>query len=226
MYLYRKRIKSRAEGGDTGPVRPTRCRYCESLQQQAAIHQERKARSQTNMPQKTKSRVRRRTKRVKRLVRLPSEYFDAIDVGFSLFPALYQFENGLRIAVNEFLKTCYGPDWWNVSLQSRLNGTFLYADNQRKRLDAMPWIGDSSAVVVLPVHLITLGQLEEIVRAYQSDCIPDLFPNIEFFVGHMDLIKRVRNMYSHMFPCITREDCRDAKSEIRVLSRHINALLP
>ncbi len=53
--------------------------------------------------------------------------------------------------------------------------------------------------------MITLGQLEEIVKAYKSDCIPQLFPNIEFFVGHMELIKRVRNMYSHMFPCITRD---------------------
>lgn len=92
-------------------------------------------------------------------------------------------------------------------------------------MDAMPWIGDSAAVNVLPVHLITLGQLEEIVKVYSSDCIPELFPNIEFFVGHMELIKRVRNMYSHMFPCITRQDCLIARSEIRTLSRHINARL-
>jgi hypothetical protein len=177
-----------------------------------------------NMARKTKNRRRRR--RVKRVVRLPVEYSEAMELGYFLFPAFYQFENGLRIALDSFLKTCYGQDWWNVSLQAKLNGIFVYAENQRKKLDAMPWIGDSSAVTVLPVHLITLGQLEEIVRKYQSDCIPDLFPNIEFFVGHMELIKRVRNMYSHMFPCITRQDCQDAKSEIRVLSRHINSLLP
>ena len=168
---------------------------------------------------------KRRAKRIRRIVKLPTEYFEAMELGNLLFPALYQFENGLRIALDSFLQTCYGVDWWNASLKGRLNTTFVYAENQRKRLDAMPWIGDSSAVTVLPVHLITLGQLEEIIKVYKSDCIPQLFPNIELFVGHMELIKRVRNMYSHMFPCITRADCQDAKSEIRVLSRHINSRL-
>jgi hypothetical protein len=177
------------------------------------------------MERRAKSRGKYRPRRSKRIVRLPAEYFAAMDVGNLLFPALYQFENGLRIALDSFLQTCYGPDWWDASLKGRLNNTFVYAEGQRKKLDAMPWIGDSSAVKVLPVHLITLGQLEEIVRAYQSDCIPQLFPNIEFFVGHMELIKRVRNMYSHMFPCITKEDCQIAKSEIRVLARHINSRL-
>ena len=178
------------------------------------------------MATKAKSRTRRRAKRLRRIVRLPIEYFEAVDAANVLFPTLYQFENGLRIALDSFLQTCYGVDWWNASLKGRLVKTFDYAEEQRKKMDAMPWIGDSTAVKVLPVHLITLGQLEEIVRVYKSDCIPDLFPNIEFFVGHMELIKRVRNMFGHMFPCITRQDCQFAKSEIRVLSRHINAQLP
>ncbi len=178
------------------------------------------------MAQRAKSRGRRRAKRTKRIVRLPAEYFEAMDVGNLLFPALYQFENGLRIALDSFMQTCCGADWWNASLRGRLNSTFDYAEKQQEKLDAMPWIGDSSAVKVLPVHLITLGQLKEIVKVYKSDCIPQLFPNIEFFVGHMELIKRVRNMYSHMFPCITKDDCQIAKSEIRVLSRHINSHLP
>jgi hypothetical protein len=174
------------------------------------------------MARRAKKRAKRRSRRI---VKLPTEYFAGMDAGNLLFPALYQFENGLRIALDSFLQTCYGPDWWDASLKGRLSKTFVYAETQRKKLDAMPWIGDSSVVKVLPVHLITLGQLEEIVRVYQSDCIPQLFPNIEFFVGHMELIKRVRNMYSHMFPCITPEDCQIAKSEIRVLARHINSRL-
>ena len=105
-------------------------------------------------------------------------------------------------------------------------GIFDYVEGQKKKLDAMPWIGDSTVVNVLPVHLVTLGQLEEIVKAYKSDCIPELFPNPEFFLGHMELIKRIRNMYTHMFPCITRQDCMFARSEIRVLAFHINSKLP
>jgi len=147
-------------------------------------------------------------------------------LGILLFPALYQLENGLRVLLDSFLQTCYGPDWWNASLRMRLQTVFDYAESQKRKLDAMPWIGDSTAVTVLPVHLVTLGHLEEIVKAYRSDCIPELFPTIEFFLGHMELIKRVRNMYTHMFPCITRSDCAVTRSEIRILARHINAKLP
>lgn len=168
-----------------------------------------------------------RRKRVKifRLLRIPQDYFEAIEFGNILFPSLYQFENGLRLAINKFLATCYGADWWEVSLKTRVPEIYQYAENQEQRRHSMPWIGASARVPVLRIHLITLGQLEEIVKAYRSDCIPDLFPTLEFFLGHMDVIKRVRNLYSHMFPCITRSDCRVAKREIATLATHINARL-
>jgi hypothetical protein len=176
------------------------------------------------MARKRKSSKRKRNPR--RIIRIPSAYFEAMDISNVIFPSLYQFENGRRIALNSFLTTCYGTDWWNVSLKGKLQKVFEYAEDQQKKLDAMPWIGDSSAVTVLPIHLVTLGHLEEVVKAYQSDCIPDLFPNLPFFLGHMELIKRVRNMYTHMFPCITHHDCQIARSEIRTLAFHINSRLP
>lgn len=89
----------------------------------------------------------------------------------------------------------------------------------------MPWIGASARVQILPLHLVTLGHLEEIVKKYKPDCIPQLFPTLEFFLGHMEVIKRVRNLYTHMFPCITRDDCRTARREILTLATHINAML-
>lgn len=71
----------------------------------------------------------------------------------------------------------------------------------------------------------TLGHLEEIVKAYQSDCIPELFPTIHFFLGHMECIKRVRNLYAHMFPCLTKDDGKLVRREIRTLAEQINAKL-
>ncbi|MFQ5927415.1 MAG: hypothetical protein ACE5MH_08280 [Terriglobia bacterium] len=156
---------------------------------------------------------------------MPAEYFEAINLSNIIFPALYQFENGLRLVVNNHLEICYGANWWDLSLKGKLPNIFEYAKRQRERLDAMPWIGASSRVEVLPVHLVTLGHLEEIIKAYHSDCIPELFPTLEFFLGHMEIIKRVRNLYTHMFPCITRNDCSVARSEIRTLALHINTKL-
>ena len=161
----------------------------------------------------------------KRIIKIPEPYFEAIDLGNVLFPSLFQFENGLRLAIHEFLKTCYGDNWWEASLKTQLRTVFDYADQQQTRRNAMPWIGDSSRVDVLPIHLVTLGHLEEIVKKYSPDCIPELFPTLDFFTGHMEIIKRVRNLYSHMFPCITRNDCKVAKREILTLAEHINTRL-
>ncbi len=145
-----------------------------------------------------------------------------IALGNVLFPSFYQFENGFRILLNSFLTAAYGADWWNLSLKTRLPRVHQYADEQKTKLGAMPWIGASARVTILPVHLITLGHLEEIVKRYSSECIPELFPTMDFFLGHMDVIKRVRNLYAHMFPCITKADCTLAKREIRTLGTHIN----
>src|SRR5581483_6148957 len=163
---------------------------------------------------------------LRRLVKIPKEYDEAIKLGNVLFPALYQFENGLRLAIHHYLVACYGNEWWQTSLQNKLPDIFKYEDTQRNRMAAMPWIGASARVTVLPVHLVTLGHLEEIIKKYRSDCIPELFPTLEFFLGHMEVIKRVRNLYSHMFPCITRQDTTVARREILTLSLHLNSKLP
>ena len=179
---------------------------------------------------KTSMRLKRRKKlkrnrRLRTLIKLPQEYLQAIESANTLFPALYQFENGLRLLLHKFLSGCYGQDWWESSLKSRQSNIYKYVSEQQLRLNFMPWIGTYSKVDILPVHLVTLGQLEEIVKIYRSECIPELFPTIEFFLGHMEVIKRVRNMYSHMFPCITKSDTRLTKSEIRILAIHINSKL-
>lgn len=163
--------------------------------------------------------------RSRTLINLPNEYLEVIPLGNILFPSLFQLENGLRLALNNFLTTCYGPDWWEISLKTRLRTVYDYAVDQEKKRQFMPWIGDSARVPILPIHLVTLGYLEEIVKAYKSDCIPHLFPTLEFFLGHMEVIKRVRNLYSHMVPCITSKDCRTAEREIETLSEHINTKL-
>lgn len=161
----------------------------------------------------------------RRIIKIPRVYLEVLDLGNVLFPPLYEFENGLRLVIHNYLSTCYGPQWWDLSLRPKLPTIWGYADRQKKKKDSMPWIGASARVQVLPIHLVTLGHLEEIVKKYKSDCIPELFPTLDFFLGHMEVVKRVRNLYTHMFPCITKDDCTAAKREIRTLATHINTRL-
>lgn len=163
--------------------------------------------------------------KMRRIVNIPKPYLEVIYLGNVLFPSLYQLENGLRLAINKHLTICYGNNWWSASLKGNLKNVWDYADQIQERSKSMPWIGASTTIEILPIHLVTLGHLEEIVKKYRSDCIPQLFPTIEFFLGHMDVIKRVRNLYTHMFPCLTKTDCDIAKREIRTLAIHINARL-
>lgn len=157
------------------------------------------------------------SRKVKRILNIPNGYFDVLPVGEQLFPVLYQFENGLRLAIDKHMSMCYTTDWWERKLKFDLPVVYNYAEEKRKKRDLMPWIGDSARVPLLPIHHVTLGHLEEIVKMYQADCVPDLFPTLNFFLGHMDFIKMVRNLYSHMFPCLTTSDARLARSEITTL---------
>src|SRR5690349_16467634 len=113
--------------------------------------------------------VRKRRRKLTRLVRIPEPYFEVLDVANLLFPSLYQFENGLRLAIHHFLETCYGSDWWDKKMKADLPRVFQYEAEQRAKLATMSWLGSSTRVVVLPVHLVTLGHLEEIIKRYQSD---------------------------------------------------------
>ncbi|MEO8514053.1 MAG: hypothetical protein ABI543_10865 [Ignavibacteria bacterium] len=154
-------------------------------------------------------------------ISLPSEYYKAVKIGAPIFPILFEFENGLRLAINNFLSSIYGNDWWEIKLKSRYFDAYKYVADQKAKRDKMPWIGDSSRTTLIPLHSVTIGHLEQIVIKFQSECIPQLFPTIQFFTGHMEIVKRVRNMYSHMYPCIDKEDIEDAISEIKIISKHI-----
>jgi hypothetical protein len=117
--------------------------------------------------------------------------------------------------------TCYGPDWWEQSLRTRLPGIYNYVDDQKNKRSFMPWIGDSPLVLLLPLHSVTLGHLEQIVVHYKSDCIPELFPTLDFFTGHMLIIKKVRNLFAHMYPCVDKKDIQTLKREVKTLIEHI-----
>ncbi len=172
---------------------------------------------------------RRRFRRPHRLLGIPYEYIDAIVVGQRVFSDVFQFENGLRLAVNKQLSEFYGTKWWETSLglrkEQELIDIYNYVNQQRLQRNKMPWLGDSQRVELLPLHAITLGQLQQIVVQYKSDLIPQLFPSLDFFTGHLEVIKRVRNLFAHMYPCITNKDAQVAKREIMTICDHLRTKL-
>ncbi len=155
------------------------------------------------------------------IIKLPDEYANALKLGPPTFSTIFQFENGLRILVNNYLVTLYGQDWWEQSLKIRMRPIYDYVEDQKNKRSFMPWIGDSPSVQLLPLHSITLGHLEQIVIHYRSDCVPELFPTLDFFTGHLLVIKKVRNLFAHMYPCVDKQDLQTLKREVKTLTEHI-----
>lgn len=173
------------------------------------------------MPARKKPKKRRQ----KRILPIPKPYVEAIKEGTPAFSPLFQFENALRLVVDRHMQTCYGPNWWDTKVQHDLPRTYQYAEDVKQSSLKMPWIGASSRVATIPLHAITLGQLEEIIIYYRADCIPAIFHRLDFFTGHMDVIKRVRNLFSHMHPCIDNQDVRVLKREITTLCDDLRSKL-
>lgn len=175
----------------------------------------------------TKHKKKKQKAIIRRIVTIPEEYIEAIHIAQPVFSSFFQFENGLRLAVHKYLQACYGPNWWETSLKQKreLERLYKYVEDLKQKTSYMPWIGDSTITTLLPLHSITLGQLEQIVISYKSELVPQLFPSLDFFTGHMEVIKRIRNLFAHMYPCITAKDIRVAKREIQTLCEHINTKL-
>lgn len=135
------------------------------------------------------------------------------------YPYLFVFENALRIKIGDVMATNHGPNWWDKLLKADLNIIWKYAQDQAMNQAKMPMIGQ--AVLLQPIECITIGQLEQIIQKYQSLFIPTVFPNLSFFTGHMNIVKRVRHAVAHMAPSTTPTDIRNAKSEIDILLQHL-----
>src|SRR5438445_7505146 len=149
------------------------------------------------MPGRRQSATARRNLLPRSVFRIPKEYLEVIPIGESLFSPLFQFENALRLGINKHMTTCYGSQWWEDSLKAALPSVYEYAAEHQAKAALTSWIGASKRIPILPIHHLTLGQLEEIVKKYQSDCMPQLFQTMEFFLGHFERITSHRNLSSH-----------------------------
>jgi len=152
---------------------------------------------------------------------LPASYRISFSVGEEFFRAIFQYENSLRLTIYNFFKEQYGHDWWENKLKKDLEEIYKYAEDRELERKKKPVFGNSTRVELLPIHYVTLGHLNEIVIAYKSDCIPELFPDIRYFERQAKLIKKFRDLCFHVFPGINDEDWLTVKMPINELSKHL-----
>ncbi len=134
---------------------------------------------------------------------------------------IFIFENALRIKIDTIMSSKY-TNWWDTKIKNELHDVYKYSDDEKNNQSKLPMVGTSN--LLQPIDYLTIGHLELIITKYQMLFIPSVFPSLNFFTGHMIIVKRVRNALAHMAPSISAKDIRNAKNEIDILLQHLSTI--
>ena len=154
----------------------------------------------------------------KEKINLPKEYINALKNAKELYSHIFSFEIGLRLAIDKHLTEWIGKEWWNIKLAKDMPEIFKYAEEHKKQ-SFINKIDKS----IHNIHFITMGHLSEIVKKYKETFIPEVFPNLHVFLGHIEYIIKIRNCCCHMHPNIDKEYIKILEAETLILSKIINS---
>lgn len=152
---------------------------------------------------------------------MPGSHYSIAERLSDFYGYLFIFENALRLKIDVIMSSKY-TNWWETKLKTDLPDVYKYSNDEKTKQAKLPMIGSSGALQ--PLDYLTVGHLEQIITKYQNEFIPLVFPNLQFFTGHMVIVKRVRNALAHMAPSTTAKDIRNAKNEIDILLQHLSTL--
>ena len=151
-------------------------------------------------------------------INLPKEYINALKNAKELYSHIFSFEIGLRLAIDKHLTEWIRKEWWNIKLAKDMPEIFKYAEEHKKQ-SFINKIDKS----IHNIHFITIGHLSEIVKKYKETFIPEVFPNLHVFLGHIEYIIKIRNCCCHMHPNIDKEYIKILDAETLILSKIINS---
>lgn len=156
----------------------------------------------------------------KEIITLPKEYLNTLKNAKELYARIFRFEIGLRLAIDKHLTEWVGKEWWNIKLSKDMPEIFKYAETHKKE----SYINKIDKHIH-NIHFITIGHLSEIVKKYKETFIPEVFPNLHVFLGHIEYIIKIRNCCCHMHPDIDKEYIKILEAESLILSKIINSKL-
>lgn len=154
----------------------------------------------------------------KEKINLPKEYASALKNAKELYSHIFSFEIGLRLAIDKHLTEWIGKEWWNIKLAKGMPEIFKYAEEHKKQ-----FFINKIDKSIHNIHFITIGHLSEIVKKYKETFIPEVFPNLHVFLGHIEYIIKIRNCCCHMHPNIDKEYIKILEAETLILSKIINS---
>lgn len=154
----------------------------------------------------------------KEKINLSKEYTNTLKNAKELYAHIFSFEIGLRLAIDNHLTEWIGKEWWNIKLAKDMPEIFKYAEEHKKE-----FFINKIDKSIHNIHFVTIGHLSEIVKKYKETFIPEVFPNLHVFLGHIEYIIKIRNCCCHMHPNIDKEYIKILEAETLILSKIINS---
>ena len=107
---------------------------------------------------------------------------------------LYALENSIREVIDQTMTSKHGRDWWDSfatsSLLRKVEGHM--SDDQKDR-----WHQRRGS---RPIDYLDMKDLKSLMRAIQEEFIPDIIPDLEWFIHLIDEVYKSRCVVCHMNP--------------------------
>lgn len=147
----------------------------------------------------------------------PSKLNEAKEMA-RIFPLLHVIENSMRELIKRVMHAKYGPDWWNTRLTSgRPKSVAGTAADRMKTETQRRWHQRRGSH---PIDYVNLEDLGTIIKSHQTDFIPGIISDIEWFNHLMRELDPSRNVVCHMNP-LDDGNITDIKSWFRKWERTI-----
>jgi len=166
----------------------------------------------------TRSRVERRVE-----IKFPSEFrltdpilprpkVEEARQMAQVYPLLYVLENSIREVIKRVMAAKHGPNWWETQLTAgKVNGVREAANARRmQETTKNSWHQRRGAD---PIDYTDMGQLLTIIQAKQSEFIPSVIPDLEWFTQFMRELEPSRNVLCHMNP-LTELNAKDVRQKL------------
>jgi hypothetical protein len=132
----------------------------------------------------------------------------------AVYPMLYVIENSMREYVRRIVDARKGVPWWTTlsptavrdKIASRMSDEKKNAWHQRR--------GDH------PVDYLDLAELPKVVRALESEFVPDFMPSLQWFEQFVDELYQSRCVVCHMNP-LHKDNIDDVKLRLKKWQRQV-----
>lgn len=143
------------------------------------------------------------------------------DIGRKVYWQLYGVENLVRVLVHSILSVQFGPDWWEQSVDKKINQKAI---RRREGYENTPWHSSPGGH---DIYYIDLADLNEIIRANRNLFEP-VMGHVDEWIAKIGQLRVSRNLVAHMnWPSpADRQRIQGFHADVKALTDRVSAQIP